>query len=480
MSKSKFDFDVIVIGAGPAGYVCAIRCAQLGLRTACVDDWLDKDGKPALGGTCLNVGCIPSKAMLDISQRYADAAKLHKGIGLTGKVGFNLTKVLAHKEKIIATLNDGVAGLFLHNSVETVTGRGQITGHNTVSVSSGKKKPRVLTASNIVIASGSTPIELEAIKYDEGRIVDSQAALEFASTPGTLGVIGAGVIGLELGSVWRRFGAEVVMLEAMSEFLPICEQQISDMALKIFSSQGLDIRLGARVASAKKIGAHTELTYQDANGTHTQRFDKIIVAVGREPNSGDVFTDSVDIVTTERGFIQVNEKCLTSVPGIYAVGDVTGGLMLAHKGSEEGVMVAETIAGMSAHVNYDLIPSVVYTHPEISWVGATTRQLERAGIEYNIGKFPFAASGRALASTDAEGMTMIIAGKEDDRVLGAHIIGPHSSELIASIVVACEFGASAEDIARTNFAHPTLSEAVHEAALAVDNRALHIANRPRR
>ncbi|MCA8838000.1 MAG: dihydrolipoyl dehydrogenase [Gammaproteobacteria bacterium] len=479
MSKSKFDFDVIVIGAGPAGYVCAIRCAQLGLRVACVDDWLGKDGKPALGGTCLNVGCIPSKAMLDISQRYADAAKLHKGIGLTGKVGFNLAKVQAHKEKIVATLNDGVAGLFRHNGVETVTGRGQITGHNTVSVSSGKKKPRDLTATNIVIATGSTPIELEAIKYDEGRIVDSQAALELASTPGTLGVIGAGVIGLELGSVWRRFGAEVVMLEAMSEFLPICEQQISAMALKIFSSQGLDIRLGARVASAKKVGARTELTYQDASGTHTQNFDKIIVAVGREPNSGDVFTASVDIVTTERGFIQVNEKCLTSVPGIYAVGDVTGGLMLAHKGSEEGVMVAETIAGMSAHVNYDLIPSVVYTHPEISWVGATTRQLDRAGIEYNVGKFPFAASGRALASTDAEGMTMIVAGKEDDRVLGAHIIGPHSSELIASIVVACEFGASAEDIARTNFAHPTLSEAVHEAALAVDNRALHIANRPR-
>ena len=476
----KFDFDVAVVGAGPAGYVCAIRCAQLGLKVACVDDWVNAKGEAALGGTCLNVGCIPSKAMLDISQRYADSAHLYPNIGLNGKVGFDLKKIQAHKQGVVDTLNKGVGGLFASNGIEAVTGRGQVSGSNTVSVRAGKAKAKSLSARNIVIATGSSPIELEAIKYVKGRVVDSQAALEFSKAPATLGVIGAGVIGLELGSVWRRFGSEVVMLEAMSEFLPICEGQVSAVAQKVFAKQGLDIRLGARVAASKKSGPRTELTYQDSQGTHTQSFERIIVAVGREPNSTDVFASSLGIATTERGFIHVNEKCQTSVPGIYAIGDVVGGLMLAHKGSEEGMMVAETIAGHTAHVNYDLIPSVIYTHPEIAWVGKNTRQCERDGIEFRVGKFPFQASGRALASSESEGMAMIVADTHTDRVLGAHIIGSHASELIASIVVACEFGASAEDIARTNFAHPTLSEAIHEAALAVDNRAIHIANRPRR
>jgi dihydrolipoamide dehydrogenase len=473
MSKK---FDVIVIGAGPAGYVAAIRCAQLGLNTACVEEWVGKDNKPALGGTCLNVGCIPSKALLESSHYYemSQHELAEHGVNPTG-VKLDLKKMLARKDKVVQDLTGGIAQLFKANKITWLQGRGKIKTGKQVEVKPASGKTETYEADNIIIATGSSPIEIKAAPYTDGLIVDSTGALEFNEVPKKLGVIGGGVIGLELGSVWRRLGSEVTVLEAMDDFLVMADRQIANESLKIFKKQGLDIRLGTRVTATKVKGKQVEIEYQDKTGTHKTTVDKLIVAVGRRPNTTGVFDSETGLLLDERGFINVDEQCRTNLPGIYAIGDVVRGPMLAHKGSEEGIMVAEVIAGNQGHVNYNTIPSVIYTHPEISWVGKTEEELKSSATPYNVGTFPFIATGRARATGETAGLVKILAERKTDRVLGVHIVGAHSSEMIAQAVIAMEFSASAEDLAMTVFAHPTLSEAMHEAALSVHGRPIHIA-----
>jgi len=478
------DFDVIVIGAGPGGYVAAIRATQLGLKTACVEKWIDASNKPVYGGTCLNVGCIPSKALLDSSHKFAEASHDFDVHGIkVSKVGIDVPAMIARKEKVVKQLTGGIAGLFRANKVEGISGTGKLLKDKQVEVTDHEGKTSVYSADNVILAAGSVPIEIPPTPLDHDVIVDSTGALEFQEVPKRLGVIGAGVIGLELGSVWARLGAEVVVLEAVDAFLPMIDQQIAKEAKKIFTKQGLDIRLGAKVTgSALKKGKAkgVTVTYQDSEGEKKEDFDKLIVCVGRRPLSDKLLADDTGVEINERGFVTVDDHCSTGVPGVYAVGDLVRGPMLAHKGSEEGVMVAEIIAGQKASMNYDLVPSVIYTHPEIAAVGKTEEQLKAEGIEYNTGVFPFAASGRALAANDSDGMVKMLADAKTDRVLGCHIIGPSAADLAQSVVVAMEFSSSAEDIGMTVFSHPALCEAVHEAALAVNGHAIHIANRKKR
>jgi dihydrolipoamide dehydrogenase len=474
-------YDVVVIGSGPGGYVAAIRAAQLGLRTACIEKWQSEDGKTRLGGTCLNVGCIPSKALLDSSYKYHEA-----GAGLAvhgikvGKASLDVPAMIQRKEKIVSQLTGGITGLFKANGVTTLAGTGKVLARHQVELTTNDGETELVEAENIIIATGSVPVDIPPAPVDHDRIVDSTGALALTEVPKRLGVIGAGVIGLELGSVWNRCGAEVVMLEALEEFLPMMDQQVAKDAAKIFKKQGLDIRLGARVTGAEVKKSGVEVTFTTADGEHKETFDKLIVAVGRRPLSEGVLAADCGVTMDERGFIFVNDYCETEAPHIYAIGDVVRGPMLAHKSSEEGVMVAERIAGKKAQVNYETIPSVIYTHPEIAAVGKTEQELKADGIAYKSGMFPFAASGRALAANESEGMVKILADEETDRILGCHIIGPSAADLVQQIVIAMEFGSSSEDIALTVFGHPTLSEAVHEAALAVDGHAIHIANRKRR
>jgi dihydrolipoamide dehydrogenase len=469
-------FDVIVIGAGPAGYVAAIRCAQLGMNTACVEMWVDKQGKPALGGTCLNVGCIPSKALLESSHYYEMSQHELAEHGVQpGNVKLDLKKMLQRKDKVVQDLTGGIQQLFKANKISWLQGRGKIRAGKQVEVKAQNGKSELYETDNIIIATGSVPIEISATPYSDDLIVDSTGGLEFTEVPEKLGVIGAGVIGLELGSVWRRLGSEVLVLEAMENFLVMVDQQVANESLKIFKKQGLDIRLGTRVTGSKVKGKQVEIEYQDKDGKHKATVDKLIVAVGRRPNIDGLAEVEVGLLMNERGFIHVDEHCRTNIPGIYAIGDVVRGPMLAHKGSEEGIMAAEIIHGGHAEVNYETIPSVIYTHPEISWAGKTEEQLKASGIEFNTGTFPFIASGRARAAGDTAGLVKILADRKTDRILGVHIVGAHSSEIIAQAVIAMEFGASAEDLALTVFGHPTLSEAVHEAALSVHGRAIHIA-----
>ncbi|MFZ8929103.1 MAG: dihydrolipoyl dehydrogenase [Gammaproteobacteria bacterium] len=478
------DYDVLVIGAGPAGYVAAIRAAQLGLKTGCVEKWIDDEQKPVYGGTCLNVGCIPSKALLDSSQKYAEASRDFDTHGISvGKVGIDVPAMIARKEKVVKQLTGGIAGLFRANKVTGISGAGKLLKDKQVEVTDHTGKTQTLSADNIILAAGSVPIEIPPTPIDQDVIVDSTGALEFQEVPGRLGVIGAGVIGLELGSVWARLGAEVIVLEAVDAFLPMVDQQIAKEAHKILSKQGLDIRLGAKVTGStlkKGKGNGVTVTYEDKDGEKKEDFDKLIVCVGRRPFTESLLADDCGVEKDERGYIEVNDDCATSVPGVYAVGDIVRGPMLAHKGSEEGVMVAENIAGHKASMNYDLVPSVIYTHPEIAAVGKTEEQLKEEGVEYNVGAFPFAASGRALAANDSEGLVKILADKATDRVLGCHIIGPSAADLAQTVVVAMEFSTSAEDIGLSVFSHPALCEAVHEAALAVNGRAIHIANRKKK
>jgi len=438
------------------------------LKTACIDNWLNAKGKPSLGGTCLNVGCIPSKALLQSSEMFEQANHefaLH-GIKLAS-VELDLKTMMSRKQKVVAELTGGIAALLKANKVESITGSGRLLANKKVQVT-GQTEKNIFTAEHIIIASGSSSVELAAAPLTENLIVDSTGALEFDSVPEKLGIVGAGVIGLELGSVWRRLGSEVMVIEAQDTFLPIADQQLARDAQRAYKKQGLDIHLNARLLSTeiKSINKckQVELRYQDEKGEHTAVFDKLIVAVGRKPNSDNVFDSEAELILDERSFIHVNDQCETSLPGVYAIGDVVRGPMLAHKGSEEGMMVAELIAGQYAAINYDLIPSVIYTHPEISWVGKTEQQLKAAGENFNTGVFPFVASGRAKAQGDTRGMVKILAHRDTDRILGVHIMGSHASELIAQAVVAMELGASAEDLALTVFAHPSLSEAVHEAA----------------
>jgi len=472
-------FDVIVIGAGPGGYVAAIRCAQLGLKTACVEKWVDEAKKPVLGGVCLNVGCIPSKALLDSSYRYHELAHgldIH-GIGVKG-LDLDVPKMIERKRAVVKQLTGGIGGLFKANGVTLVQGTGKVLAGHKVEVTGVDGTVQVLDADNVIIAAGSVPVQIPPTPLSGDVVVDSTGALEFQSVPKRLGVIGAGVIGLELGSVWSRLGSEVVVLEAMDTFLGMVDQQVAKEAQKILKKQGLDIRLGARVTASKLDGDKgVTVTYTDASGEKNETFDKLIVAVGRKPSSTNLVAADSGVKLDERGFIFVNDFCQTEAPGVYAVGDVVRGPMLAHKAMEEGVMVAERIAGKKTQVNYDCIPSVIYTHPEIAWVGKSEEQLKAAGEPYNVGVFPFAANGRALAANDATGLVKIIAHAETDRIVGAVVIGPSAAELVQQVVIAMEFGSSAEDLALMVFSHPTLSESVHEAALAVAGHAIHMPNK---
>jgi dihydrolipoamide dehydrogenase len=474
-------YDVVVIGAGPAGYVCAIKAAQLGLSAACVEQWLDDQGKIRLGGTCLNVGCIPSKALLDSSHKFSEARDHFAVHGMSVKdAAMDVPAMLARKDKIVDQLTGGIAGLFKHNGVTAISGTGRVLSGARVEVTDRDGNVQELEAGNVVIAAGSLPVQIPPAPIDNEHIIDSTGALELTEVPKRLGVIGAGVIGLELGSVWGRLGAEVVMLEALDEFLPMMDAQIARETGKILKKQGLDIRLGTRVTQAEVKKGKVEVSFTTAEGDHTETFDKLIVAVGRRPRSEELFSTDSGLTLDERGYIFVNDFCETEAPHVYAIGDVVRGPMLAHKGSEEGVMVAERIAGKPAQMNYDCIPSIIYTHPEVAAVGRTEQELKADGVEYKTGVFPFAASGRALASNESEGLVKIIADAETDRVLGCHIVGPSAADLVQQVVIAMEFGSSAEDLQLTVFGHPTLSEAVHEAALAVDGHAIHVANRKSR
>lgn len=481
MSK---EYDVVVIGSGPAGYVAAIRCAQLGFNTACIEKWLNKEDKTVYGGTCLNVGCIPSKALLDSSHKYVEAQDHFSAHGISvGKVAIDVPAMIGRKEKVVEQLTSGIKGLFTANKVEGIAGTGKVTGANKVVVTDKDGKEQELSAKHIIIAAGSVPIDIPPTPIDNETIVDSTGALEFQEVPKRLGVIGAGVIGLELGSVWARLGAKVTVLEALDDFLPMVDRQIAKESFKILSKQGLDIKLGSRVSGSKlSKGAKKTVTveYTDKDGEQKETFDKLIVAVGRRPYTDSLLDKSVGVEVDERGFVKVNEQCATNIPSIFAVGDVVRGPMLAHKGMEEGVMVAERLAEKKTQVNYDLVPSVIYTHPEIAWVGKNEEQLKEAGVEFNVGVFPFVASGRALAANDSDGMVKLIADAKTDRILGCHIVGPSAADLLQQIVIAMEFSASAEDIGLTMFSHPALSEAVHEAALAANGHAIHIGNRKRR
>jgi dihydrolipoamide dehydrogenase len=471
------NFDVVVIGGGPAGYPAAIRAAQLGLKTACVDEWTTPDGGRPFGGTCLNVGCIPSKALLESSELYHRAQSEFAAHGISvGQLGVDVGKMLERKRQIVKQLTSGIEALFKSAGVTALKGHGRLLDGCRVEVEGADGKT-VLQAKHVVIATGSTPIELPVAKFDGERIVDSSGALEFSEVPKRLGVIGAGVIGLELGSVWRRLGSEVVLLEALDTFLYMTDQQVAAEALKQFKRQGLDVRLGAKVTGAERTANGVKVRY-DQNGSAAElEVDKLIVSVGRRPFTDGLLGEDTGVELDERGFVKVDENCRTTARNVWAVGDVVRGPMLAHKGTEEGVMVAELIAGHAAEVNYKTIPSVIYTAPEIAWVGLTEEQVKQSGRKYKVGTFPFSINGRAKALQQTAGFVKIVADGEYDDILGVHIIGPMAGELIAEAVVAMEFSASAEDLQRTVHAHPTLSEALHEAALAADKRAIHALNR---
>ena len=475
-------FDVIVIGGGPGGYVAAIRAAQLGLKTACIDKWLNADGKGVFGGTCLNVGCIPSKALLDSSYKYEEAKHNYDIHGISVKdITIDIPAMLDRKATIVKNLTQGVAGLFKANGVTPLEGFGKLLAGKKVEFTNHAGKTEVLEAENVIIATGSVPVEIPPAPLTDDVIVDSSGALEFTEAPKRLGVIGAGVIGLELGSVWSRLGSEVTVLEAQDKFLHLVDSQVGKEAAKQFKKQGMEVLLGARVTGTEVKGKGKKqevvVSYSDSEGEKSVTFDKLIVAVGRRPYTENLLSGDSGVNLDERGFIFVDNRCSTDAPGIYAIGDVVRGPMLAHKASEEGVMVAERIAEHKAQINYDCIPSVIYTHPEIAWVGKSEDELKADGEKYNVGTFPFAAVGRAMAANDTAGFVKIIADAETDTILGASVIGPSAGDLVQQVVIAMEFGSSAEDLGMMVFSHPTLSEAVHEAALGVNNHAIHKANR---
>jgi len=470
-------FDVIVIGAGPAGYVAAIRAAQLGLKTACVDAFTGKDGKQALGGTCLNVGCIPSKALLDSSRQFHNLTHNFDVHGISAdNARIDVPTFVGRKDKIVKQFTGGVAQLFKANKITPFFGTGKLLKGNDVEITGPDGAKQTISATNVILASGSVPIELPFAKFDGKAIVDNAGALDFTEVPKRLGVIGAGVIGLELGSVWKRLGADVTIIEALPDFLSVADADISKIALREFGKQGLNIKLGAKLGKAEVKSDGVHLTYTDKDGEQSLVVDKLLVAVGRRAYTDGLLAADTGVKLDERGRIVVDEHNHTGVDGVWAIGDAVRGPMLAHKGSEEGVAVAEWIAGKAGHVNYDTIPWVIYTEPEIAWAGKTEKELKDAGIPYKVGSFPFAAIGRAVAMNEGIGQVKMIAHADTDRILGVHMVGPGVSELIAECVVAMEFKGSSEDLARIVHAHPTLSEAVHEAALSVDKRAIHKGN----
>jgi len=470
------DFDVVVIGAGPGGYVAAIRCAQLGLNTACVDEWKNPQGKASLGGTCLNVGCIPSKALLESSDNYERVTHDFAAHGITASgVQLNVAKMLARKDKIVSDFTLGIAQLFKKNKVTSLHGRAQLLGRDGDAWRVGVVDGDEVRAKHVIIATGSSPRPLPQAPLDGERIVDNAGALSFLEVPKRLAIIGAGVIGLELGSVWRRLGAEVTLLEAAPVFMPAADEQVAKEALRAFTKQGLKIHLGVQIDKVTAGKKELRLNWHDAQGeAQVLLADKLIVAVGRVPNTQGLGAETVGLKLDTAGRIEVDEHCRSNLPNVYAVGDAVRGPMLAHKASEEGVMVAELIAGQAGHCDLNLVPWVMYAEPEIAWVGKTEQQLKKEGVDYRAGQFPFMANGRARALGDTTGFVKILADAKSDRILGVHIIGPMASELIQQAVLALAFSASSEDLARTIHAHPSLSEVIHEAALAVDKRTIHI------
>jgi dihydrolipoamide dehydrogenase len=471
-------YDVIVIGGGPAGYPAAIRAGQNKLKVACIDEWQNKDGSYAFGGTCLNAGCIPSKAMLESSELFHRAQHEFAVHGIRiADVSLDLAAMQKRRAQIVKQSTAGISALFKGAGVTGLQGHGKLLSGNRVEFTDKEGKKEELTAKHVVLAAGSAPTALTSLPFDGERIVDSWGALEFDAVPKRLGVIGAGVIGLELGSVWRRLGSEVVMLEALDAFLPIADGAVSREALRHFKKLGLDIRLGAKVSGAEKNKSGIALKYSDAKGEQSVEVDKVVVAIGRRPYSKDLLGEGAGVQFDERGFVKVDHDCRTEAANVWAVGDLVRGPMLAHKGKEEGVMVADLIAGKVAEVNYKAIPSVIYTAPEIAWVGQTEEEVKASGRAYKIGSFPFLASGRARAMEATAGFCKIVSAADDDEVLGVHIIGPMAGELIAEAVLAMEYSASTEDIQRTMHAHPTLSEAMHEAALNADKIAIDFPNR---
>ncbi|MEG2805995.1 dihydrolipoyl dehydrogenase [Stenotrophomonas sp.] len=474
-------FDVVVIGAGPAGYHAAIRAAQLGLKTACIDAALGKDGKPALGGTCLRVGCIPSKALLDSSRQFWNMGHIFGDHGISFKdAKIDVEAMVGRKDKIVKQFTGGIGMLFKANKVAAYYGFGELQPGNVVKVTQHDGSIVELKGTNVIIAAGSDSIELPFAKFDGDTIVDNVGGLDFTEVPARLAVIGAGVIGLELGSVWKRLGSEVTILEALPDFLAAADTEVAKAAAKEFKKQGLDIRLGAKVSKAEVTGKgkkkEVALTYADAEGEKSLIVDKLLVAVGRRAATKGLLAEGTGVKINDRGQIEVDDHCHTGVDGVWAVGDCVRGPMLAHKGFEEGIAVAELIAGLPGHVNFDTIPWVIYTEPELAWVGKTEQQLKAEGIPYKAGSFPFAANGRAVAMVEPAGFVKVLAHAETDRILGMHLVGANVSELVHEGVLTMEFSGSADDLARICHAHPSLSEAVHDAAMAVSKRAIHKAN----
>lgn len=472
------DYDVVVIGGGPGGYVAAIRCSQLGLKTACIDKWVNASGRPSLGGTCLNVGCIPSKALLDTSHHYFALQHQYPQHGINVEnASIDIATVMKRKDDIVKKLTAGVSSLFLKNKVDWLKGAGKLLSNNTVEITDfeDEQKKTQLSASHIIIAVGSVPADLEAAPYDDDRIVDSTGALSFSDVPGRLGVIGGGVVGLEMGSVWSRFGAQTTILARGTNFLRSVDQEIAKMVHKELEAQGLTIHLGAHIQSTEVTdsGVIVKYTLDKDSKEHSLEFDKVLVAAGRRPNTENLCNHDVGLIMNQRGFIEVDDLCRTSLQGVYAIGDCVRGPMLAHKASEEGVAVAEMIAGQSAHVDFNKVPWVIYVWPEVAWVGKTTEQLQEKGIAFKSGSYPMFANGRAMAMNEPVGLIKVLADESSDAILGIHIYAPNASELIGEAVLALEFSASSEDVARTIHAHPTLSEALHEAALGCDKRAIH-------
>jgi dihydrolipoamide dehydrogenase len=471
-------FDVIVIGGGPGGYTAAIRAAQLGFKTACIDDWSRADGKPAPGGTCTNVGCIPSKALLQSSENYEHAGHSFADHGIDVKgLAIDVARMLARKDKVVGQNNDGILYLFKKNKITFFHGLGAFAGKDGEQwrVNVAGKTPAELRATHVIVATGSKPRPLPGVAFDNKLVLDNEGALAIPTVPKTLGVVGAGVIGLEMGSVWRRLGSQVTALEVLPTFLGAADEAVAKEALKVFTRQGLAIKLGVKITGVTLGKDSVTVAYDDAEGkSQTVTFDKLIVSIGRIPFTAGLGADGVGLKLDERGFVVVDAECRTNLPHVWAIGDVVRGPMLAHKAEEEAVAVAERMAGQHGHVDFNTIPWVIYTSPEIAWVGKTERELKAAGVEYRAGSFPYSANGRARAMGDTTGFAKILADAKTDRVLGVHLIGPMASELIAEGVVAMEFGAASEDIARICHAHPSLSEATKEAALAVDRRTLNL------
>ncbi|WP_026471420.1 dihydrolipoyl dehydrogenase [Alkanindiges illinoisensis] len=474
-------YDLVVIGGGPGGYEAAIRAAQLGYKVACIEKRIH-NGKPSMGGTCLNVGCIPSKALLDSSHRYESTQhdlQAH-GIG-TGDVSIDIATMQARKTKVVEQLTGGVAQLLKGNGIDWLQGTGKLlAGKKVEFIPLNGDEAQTLEPNYVILASGSVPVNIPVAPVDEALIVDSTGALAFDQVPATLGVIGAGVIGLELGSVWRRLGSQVVIFEALDSFLPMADKALAKETQKVLTKQGLDIRLNAKVTATETKDGKVTVKYNQAGEDKEQTFDKLIVCVGRKPYAEGLLSDDAGITLTERGFVQVDDQCKTSVDGVYAIGDLVRGPMLAHKAMEEGVMAVERIHGHAAQVNYDTIISVIYTFPEVAWVGLSEEAAKEKGIEVKTGQFPFAVNGRALAAGEPAGFVKFVADAKTDRLLGMHVLGSGAGDMVHQGMIALEFVSSVEDLQLMTFAHPTLSEAVHEAALSVDGRAIHAIQRKRK